>query len=170
MFAVDAKGIKIYQFMHSRILILLQEIYAVGISDIVVFEAYGEFHLMFVISEDEDRNSVQQLQVMFSFGLHCMRSVCTRSFSGTYFPAFGLNTERYGVSLCIQSKCGKIWIRKTLNTDVFYAVLSTGIYGGLWGFLWHQLQQHDLGWTSLWLIFIVKSLSECNASIWKCRF
>ena len=27
--------------------------------------------------------------------------------SGTYFPTFGLNTERYSVSLCIQSKCGK---------------------------------------------------------------
>ena len=29
-------------------------------------------------------------------------------FSGPYFPAFGLNTERYGVSLRIQSECGKI--------------------------------------------------------------
>ena len=26
-----------------------------------------------------------------------------------YFPAFGLNTERYRVSLCIQSKWGKMW-------------------------------------------------------------
>ena len=43
-------------------------------------------------------------------------------FYGPYFPAFGLNTERYGVfrlnterygiSLCIQSKCGKIQTRK----------------------------------------------------------
>ena len=31
--------------------------------------------------------------------------------SGPYFPAFGLNTERYKVSLCIQSKCGKIRTR-----------------------------------------------------------
>ena len=31
-------------------------------------------------------------------------------FSSTYFPAFGLNTERYFVSLCIQSECGE-------NTD-----------------------------------------------------
>ena len=28
---------------------------------------------------------------------HCMKSVRIRSFSGPYFPAFGLNTERYGV-------------------------------------------------------------------------
>ena len=33
-------------------------------------------------------------------------------FSGPYFPAFGLNTERYEVSLRIQSECGKIRTRK----------------------------------------------------------
>ena len=33
-------------------------------------------------------------------------------FSGQYFPAFGLNTERYEVSLRIQSECGKIRTRK----------------------------------------------------------
>ena len=31
-------------------------------------------------------------------------------FSGLYFPAFGLNTERYSVSLRIQSECRKICI------------------------------------------------------------
>ena len=36
--------------------------------------------------------------------------------SGPYFPAFGLNTERYEVSLCIQSECGKI---RTRNNSVF---------------------------------------------------
>ena len=33
-------------------------------------------------------------------------------FSGPYFPAFGLNTERYEISLRIQSECGKIQTRK----------------------------------------------------------
>ena len=33
-------------------------------------------------------------------------------FSGPYFPAFGLNTERYSVSVCIQSECEKIRARK----------------------------------------------------------
>ena len=33
-------------------------------------------------------------------------------FSGPYFPAFGLNTERSVVSLCIQSECRKICTRK----------------------------------------------------------
>ena len=36
--------------------------------------------------------------------------------SGPYFPAFGLNTERYEVSLRIQSECGKI---RTRNNTVF---------------------------------------------------
>ena len=40
-----------------------------------------------------------------------------------YFPAFGLNTERYGVSLRIQYKCRKIRTRITPNTDTFHAVL-----------------------------------------------
>ena len=47
----------------------------------------------------------------------CLPSLCemcpnTEYFSGPYFPAFGLNTERYEVCLHIQSKCGKIWTRK----------------------------------------------------------
>ena len=33
-------------------------------------------------------------------------------FSGPYFPEFRLNTERYGVSLRIQSECGIIQTRK----------------------------------------------------------
>ena len=39
-----------------------------------------------------------------------------RVISGRYFPAFGLNTERYEVSLRIQSECGKIRAR---NYSVF---------------------------------------------------
>ena len=37
-------------------------------------------------------------------------------FSGPYFPAFGLNKERYSVSLRIQSECGKI---RTRENSVF---------------------------------------------------
>ena len=35
---------------------------------------------------------------------HCVKSVRIRSYSGLRFPAFGLNTERYGVSHRIQSE------------------------------------------------------------------
>ena len=51
-----------------------------------------------------------------------MKSVRIRSFAGLYLHIFGLDTERYGVSLRIHSECGKIRTRKTPNTDTFHAV------------------------------------------------
>ena len=54
------------------------------------------------------RNDLRVGTEMFEFGkrlnafecvLHSVKSVGVWSFSGTYFPAFGLNTERYGESL-----------------------------------------------------------------------
>ena len=50
---------------------------------------------------------------------HCIKSACIRSYSGPHFPAFGLNTERYSLSHRIQSECGKIRTRITLNKDTF---------------------------------------------------
>ena len=50
---------------------------------------------------------------------HYVKSVRIRSHSGPYLPAFRLNTERYGVSLRIQSECGKIQTRITANMDTF---------------------------------------------------
>ena len=64
------------------------------------------------------------LIIIFARKHHCVKSVCARSYSGSYFPAFGLNTERYSVSLHIQSKCGKVRTTITSNRDTFYAVLS----------------------------------------------
>ena len=54
-----------------------------------------------------------------------MKSVHIRSFSGLYCPAFGLYTEKYGISFRIQSKNGKIRTRKIPNTDTFHVVIST---------------------------------------------
>ena len=42
--------------------------------------------------------------------MHCVKNFCIRSYSGPYFPEFGLNTERY---------CDQIWTRITPNTDTF---------------------------------------------------
>ena len=64
--------------------------------------------------------------------LRWVKSVRIRRFFGLHFPAFGLNTERYSVSLHIQSECEKIRIRKTPNTDTFYAVLITWLYHEKW--------------------------------------
>ena len=43
-------------------------------------------------------------------------------FSGPYFPAFGLNTDRYEVSLRVQSICGRYRPEKTLYLDTFHVV------------------------------------------------
>ena len=54
--------------------------------------------------------------------IDCVKSVRIRSFSGPYFPAFGLNTER--LSLRIHSEYGKMPTKKTPNTDTFHAVID----------------------------------------------
>ena len=53
---------------------------------------------------------------------HYVKSVRIRSYSGLYFPVFGLNTKRDGVSLRIQSECEKMRTRITPNTDTFYVM------------------------------------------------
>ena len=58
----------------------------------------------------------------FSTRTHYVKRVRIRSYSGRHFPAFGMNTERYGVSLRIQSECGKMRTRITRNTDTFYTM------------------------------------------------
>ena len=67
---------------------------------------------------------------------HCVKSVHSQSFSGPYFPVFRLNTERYGVSLHIQSEYGKIRTRKTPNMETFHALLmrNVSLYptGNIW--------------------------------------
>ena len=60
---------------------------------------------------------------------HCVKSVRIRSYSDPYFPAFRLNTERYRLSLRIQSECGKIRTRITPNTDTFHAVIFPKMIG-----------------------------------------
>ena len=51
--------------------------------------------------------------------IHCAKSVCIRNYSGPYFSAFGLNTERYSMQT-----------RITLNIDTFHTVLGIGIFEG----------------------------------------
>ena len=60
---------------------------------------------------------------------HSVKSVRIRSYSGPYFPAFGLNTEGYSVSLRIQSKCVKIRTWIIPNMDAFRAVSDQKWHG-----------------------------------------
>ena len=48
---------------------------------------------------------------------HCIKSVHFRSFSGPYFPAFGLNKERYEVMVARRR-------RKVKSTKIVLKVLS----------------------------------------------
>ena len=66
--------------------------------------------------------------MVITYPIHCGKSVRIRSFFGQYFPAFGLNTEKYSVSLRIQSVCGKIRTRKISNTDTFHVVIASALY------------------------------------------
>ena len=55
-------------------------------------------------------------------GFHCVKSVRIRSNSGPYFPAFGLNTERYCVKIrentdLKNSECGN-FSRRVPNTQI----------------------------------------------------
>ena len=50
------------------------------------------------------------------------KTTASEVFSGPYFPAFRLNTERYSVSLHIHSECRKIQTKITSNTGTFHAV------------------------------------------------
>ena len=63
-------------------------------------------------------------EVHLNLSIHCMKSVRIRSYSGPYFLAFALDKERYGVSLRIQSECGKIRTRLTPNTDTLYTMIA----------------------------------------------
>ena len=59
--------------------------------------------------------------------MHCVKSIDIRSYSGPNFPAFRLNTETYGVSLRIQSECGKMRARIAPHVDIFHAVVNLKI-------------------------------------------
>ena len=84
-----------------------------------------------IFSQNFEENifSQKQLKKVFrGFFLDTLRKICQnttvksvriRSFSGPYFPALGLNTEGYSVSLHIQVKCAKIRTKKTPNMDTF---------------------------------------------------
>ena len=77
-------------------------------------------------SKIHNRTTENLSNIVIGFiSIHCVKSVRIGSFSGPYFPVFGLNTERYVEFLCIQSEFGKLRTIKTLNTDAFYAVINS---------------------------------------------
>ena len=60
-----------------------------------------------------------------------VRALCKKcpiwSYSGRYFPAFGLNTKKYRVSLRIRSECGKMRTRINPNTNSSHTVVKARV-------------------------------------------
>ena len=69
--------------------------------------------------------NIQQVLLQSSqefFRVSLRKKCLIRSYSGPHFSAFELNTERYRVSLYIQSECGKMRNKITPNKDNFHTV------------------------------------------------
>ena len=58
-------------------------------------------HSLIQFQEEKHLNKIKALIKCTKIGNndHCVKCVRIRSYSGPHFPAFGLNSERYGVSL-----------------------------------------------------------------------
>ena len=78
------------------------------------------FELYYCVFSIQKRDMIKQKQEI----AHYVKYFRIRSYSGLDFTAFGLNTEKYEVSLYIQSKCGKMRNRKTLNTVVIFLAMA----------------------------------------------
>ena len=99
-----------------------------------VFDTFGTFHVhsIYVLYVEGLRELIKIPNINHNTNLvqkhnnidvhHYIKSFGIGNFFGPYFPAFGLNSARYSVSVRIQSECGKIRTRKTLNTDTLSAV------------------------------------------------
>ena len=69
-----------------------------------------------------------------SYHIHCVKNVYIRSFSGLHFPAFGLNTERYGVSEhfhLVILQLAKFCKLQKLGTSIYMMELFAKIVNGL---------------------------------------
>ena len=68
--------------------------------------------IIILLSSSHGKANVVQFVFTCCSDFHCVKKVHIPTFSGSYFPVFGLNTEIYGVNLRIQSKYRKIQTRK----------------------------------------------------------
>ena len=62
--------------------------------------------------------------------MNTLREKCPYSefFWSVFSRIFELAMERYSVSFRIKSECGKIWTKKTPNTNTFYAVTVSALF------------------------------------------
>ena len=76
-----------------------------------------------VTDQSKSNNILSHARVLLQ-NFSKVKIICTHGYSVQHFPAFGLNSEREdsAFGLRIQSKCGKMQTRITLNTDTSHAV------------------------------------------------
>ena len=101
-----------------KYLILLLTAWKVSVFGVILVHIFP--HLDWIRRDTE----YLSLMKVFDFITHWLKSVRIRSNSGPYFPSFGLDTERYGVSLRIQSEWGEMRTRISPNTGTFYAIID----------------------------------------------
>ena len=80
---------------------------------------FGISRELFNLKNIFEKRLVRYKKYCFANVHHCVKSVSIRSFSCPYFPAFGLNTERYRVSLHIQAEYGENRDQKNSENGYF---------------------------------------------------
>ena len=108
----------VYLRLLPTLQVTLKSVYETKISFIASFLSHNNLcSLLF-----EKFKHLLEVMRLKEFLHHCVKSVRIQSYSGPHFPVFGLNTEKYSVSLRVQSECGKMRTSITPNTGTFYAV------------------------------------------------
>ena len=78
---------------------LSTKVFHINLSEISVFGIHIKMHINKYAYSKLGLNVYQNNIYLWLF--RCVKGVCTWSYSGPHFPLFGLNTERYSVSLHI---------------------------------------------------------------------
>ena len=84
-----------------------------------VLETFENYRIFF---KDFNHNFLKNWYNISVAAFRCVKSVRIRSYSRQQFPEFGLNMERYKLSLRIQSEFGKMRTTITQNRDTFHAM------------------------------------------------
>ena len=74
-------------------------------------------------SVNNKRHYAKKFRRKCFYGVHCVKTVRIRRFSGAYVLAFELNMEIYSPNIFNQPECEKIRTRKTPNTGSSHAVV-----------------------------------------------
>ena len=99
---------------------------------------------------------------------HCVKSVRIRSYSGPHFPVFGLYTERYSISLRIQSKCGQMRTRITPNKDTSssnFCLIGDIIFHDFTGHFFRKVGENFLSTQQKIIILSKTFVKTCGQSL-----